>query len=409
MKFVENIDKEKYENFVMNHQKAHFMQSWEWGQFAIKGKKQIPLYVGMEDDNGNLLCAALLLKKSMPFGLSYVYCPRGYVIDFKNSDLLTQFTYFLKKYMHDNKIVYLKIDPDIKYQDIDELAKPVVNGENNYEIFDNLIKLGYQHKGFYKLYEGNQPRYTFRIDLTKTKEEIDSKMSKSFLKSVKRSYTYFLEIDNEPRIKEFCDLNKFNSGKDGFTPYTETYYQEFYKYFNEQSHVKFFNASVNIRKVLESIETELKEIENKKLTEKKHLADLENQEIRLKKDYEMFKKYDVDKLLVCSLICVYAGEKAWSLYIGSDELANYTFAVSRCYYDSIIDAKEMGYKIYDLFGTVGDPSTNYKNLAHLHDFKRKFGDEYIEFMGEFDLVNNKFMYKMLPGLLKVYRTIRKLK
>ena len=35
---------------------------------------------------------------------------------------------------------------------------------------------------------------------------------------------------------------------------------------------------------------------------------------------------------------------------------------------------------FDLFGTPGDPNTKYKNLAKLHDFKRKFGDEYIEFM-----------------------------
>lgn len=28
-----------------------------------------------------------------------------------------------------------------------------------------MLSLGYHHTGFYRLYEGNQPRYTFRINL----------------------------------------------------------------------------------------------------------------------------------------------------------------------------------------------------------------------------------------------------
>ena len=112
-------------------------------------------------------------------------------------------------------------------------------------------------------------------------------------------------------------------------------------------------------------------------------------------------------IVVCSLVCTYTKNYAWSLYIGSDNLANQTFAVSRSYYEAIKDAHDNGYEFFDLFGTVGDPNTNYKNLAHLHDFKRKFGDEYIEFIGEFDLVNKPFMYKILPIMLKVYRKLRR--
>ena len=111
--------------------------------------------------------------------------------------------------------------------------------------------------------------------------------------------------------------------------------------------------------------------------------------------------------MVCSLICTYTKNRAWSFFIGNDQLGNTTFAVSRCYYEAIKDAFDNGYEFFDLFGTVGDPNTKVKNLAKLHDFKRKFGDEYVEFIGEFDLINKKFMYKVLPILLKVYRKIRR--
>ena len=51
---------------------------------------------------------------------------------------------------------------------------------------------------------------------------------------------------------------------------------------------------------------------------------------------------------------------------------------------------DKGIKIYDQFGTIGDLSENNKRLG-LHEFKKKFGGDYIEFIGEFDLVNKKII------------------
>ena len=147
---------------------------------------------------------------------------------------------------------------------------------------------------------------------------------------------------------------------------------------------------------------------SKKIDEsKKNTTDIKNKILRLEKEKEVFSNIDKEEVCICSLICTYTKNRAWSLYIGSDDLANFTFAVVRSYYEAIKDAYENGYEFFDLFGTTGDPYTKYKNLAKLHDFKRKFGDEYIEFIGEFDLVNNKLLYKMLPILLKVYRKLRR--
>lgn len=64
MTFIENIDKERYVTFY-HEQHASFMQSYEWGIFNIESRHQIPHYVGMEE-NGNILCEALLLEKKVP-------------------------------------------------------------------------------------------------------------------------------------------------------------------------------------------------------------------------------------------------------------------------------------------------------------------------------------------------------
>ena len=407
MKFIENIDKDKYIKFTDNHQKSHFLQSYAWGQFCKRIKGQIPYYVGLENNDNNLVATALILLKKTPFGYSYGYCPRGFILDYRDLNLIKEFSSYLKQFMKDKKIIYIKFDPDISYQDIDEEARPIEGGNNNYELYNYMLSLGYKHTGFYKLYEGNQPRYTFRIDLNKDWEEIEAKMSKSFLKSVKRSELYDFEIDNEPNVENFYHLIQCNSSKDDFDAHNLNYYKIFTEELEKEKLVKYFNISIKPKNLINKF---TKDIDNLKLElekNKKRKIDIINQINKLEKDIEIFNTLKEEKVIICSLICTYTKNRAWSMFIGSNEVANLTFAVTRSYYEAIKDAYNKKYDFFDLFGTPGDPHTTYKNLAKLHDFKRKFGDKYIEFIGEFDLVNNKLLYKMLPCLLNVYRRIRK--
>lgn len=407
MKFIQNVEISKYREFENAHKKSHFLQSYEWGQFCKRAKRQIPRYVGMEDNDGNLVATCLILLRYTPFGFSYGYAPRGFVLDYNNKDVIKEFTNYLKQYMKDNKIIYIKFDPDIKYQDIDDDGNKIDGGENNYELYNYMLSLGYKHTGFYKLYEGNQPRYTFRIDLKKPWEEIEAKFNKSFMKSVKRSYSYNLVVDNDVKVDDFYRLIQSNSSKDDFDPHSLEYYKIFSEEMSKDNNMKYFNISIRPKELLDNISKEIDELNKELDVNKKKKVDIKNKIARLEKEKEVFSKIEKDEVCVCSLICTYTKNRAWSLYIGSDDLANFTFAVTRSYYEAIKDAYSNGYEFFDLFGTPGDPNTKYKNLAKLHDFKRKFGDEYIEFIGEFDLINNKILYKMLPIMLSVYRKLRR--
>ena len=407
MKFIENVEINRYREFESNHKKSHFLQSYEWGLFCKRAKGQVPCYVGMEDENGNLVATCLILLRKTPFGFSYGYAPRGFILDYSNKDVIKVFTTYLKEYMKNNKIIYIKFDTDIKYQDIDENGNKIDDGENNYELYDYMLSLGYKHTGFYRLYEGNQPRYTFRINLNKTWEEIEAKFNKSFMKSVKRSYSYNLIVDNDVKVDDFYRLLQSNSSKDDFDPHSLEYYKIFSEEMSKDNNMKYFNISIRPKELLNNISKEIDALNKELEVSKKKEADIKNKISRLEKEKEVFSKIDKDEVCICSLICTYTKTHAWSLYIGSDDLANFTFAVTRSYYEAIKDAYNNGYEFFDLFGTPGDPNTKYKNLAKLHDFKRKFGDEYIEFIGEFDLVNNKLLYKMLPIMLKVYRKLRR--
>ena len=124
----------------------------------------------------------------MPLGLCYYYCSRGYLIDFKDKELLKTFTEEIKKYLKRTNAIYLKINPEIMYQEIDKDGNRIEKGKNNIDILNNLINLGYKHQGFVKLYENNEPRYTFRRYFEQYKN-MDDIIILRFFRFVKSKYT----------------------------------------------------------------------------------------------------------------------------------------------------------------------------------------------------------------------------
>ena len=399
MKFVNNISEKEYQKFWEKTHNNHFMQSYEWGQICKKNRNQTPYYVGLKDDNDNLVAAALLLKKDTPLKMCYFYSPRGFTMDFTNKKILTEFTNGLKNFLKKENAIYLKLDPPLMYQEIDEEANKIENGKNNYKVYNNFLNLGYKHKGFNKLYEGNQPRYTFRTYFEKysTFEEVEKCFSKSFSRPVKRSYNYDLEIYESKEVKTFHDLIKIVSDKDGFNAYSYDYYKNVYDEFSKKGYIKIFNVKIDPKHLIDKFKEELEK-------EKK-----EDRKTKIQKDIEYFTNLSKEKeaYTIASLICTYSKTGAWSLYIGSDATAEYTGAINRLYYEFLKDAYENKYEYADLFGVVGDPKTKYKNLAGIYEYKRKIGGDYIEFIGEFDLINKPIWYNILPILLKIYRSIKK--
>lgn len=400
MKFIKDLSEKEYQAFWEKTPNNHFMQSYEWGQACKKNRDQIPCYVGLKNDKDELVAAALLLKKKTPLNMCYFYAPRGFTMNFEDNKVLTEFTNSLKNYLKEENAIYLKLDPPLMYQEVNTEGEKVEDGKNNYVIFNNFLNLGYKHKGFNKLYEGNQPRYTFRTYYNKYNsfDEVEKTFSKSFSKPLKRSYNYDIEIYQSDEVKTFHELIKLISDKDGFNEYSFNYYNNVYEELSKKGYIKVYNVTINPSKLIEKFTKELE-------TEKK-----EERKAKIQKDIEYFteiSKNHKDEYTCASLICTYSATGAWSLYIGNDKVATYTGTVNRLYYEFMKDAYDNGYEYADLFGVVGDPKTKYKNLAGIFEYKRKIGGDLIEFIGEFDLVNKPFWYKVLPTLLKIYRKIKR--
>ena len=414
MSIIKEISENEYKAFFKACPYNHFLQSYEWGPVAAE-RKQTPYYLGLVSEDGTIKAACLALKKNVPLiKKSYFYSPRGVLIDYSNFDLIDEFTVELKNYLKKQKAIYFKMDPAIIYEDIDKEANPIPDGNNNYELFNHLIKLGYHHHGFTKLFELNQPRYTFRIDTTKPFEEIEKNMNKSFLKKVRKSYYYEMEITHEYDNDKFYELMTSIANKDNFSGNSKKMHAKLDEIFSKSNMIEYFTIKIYPDKILKKVRKELdelkKDIDSNNISQAK-LNDAKEKIPRLEKDIEKFTPYEgkyPEGIVSLVQVCPKTDKGMWMVYIGNNDLATYTFAVNRDYYEAVKYACENKKEFLDLFGTVGLPHTKEKNYAGIHEYKSNLGGIYTEFIGEFDLVNNHFWYKVLPIIIGCYRKIKKI-
>ena len=126
-------------------------------------------------------------------------------------------------------------------------------------------------------------------------------------------------------------------------------------------------------------------------------------------DAEITKLVHSEKdIVLSSIITVKYGDKVWTVHGGNNSKLMELNGNYLCYYSIMRDAHEEGYKCMDCFGTCGYANPDKDNPIYgIHSFKKRLGGEYTEFIGEFDLITNKFMYSMFKLLIPIYRKIKR--
>lgn len=421
MEFIEELSEKEYEEFVSNAPKTHFMQSYAFGQVR-KMKGFIPHYVGLRDGK-KLVCAALLLEKKLIFSYSYYYVPRGYVIDYDNFQLLDEFTSCLKSFAKKNHAIFIKIDPDIKRWNLNGEGERVGDFNNN-SLIEHLKNIGYRHRGFNKGFEAEQPRFTFRLNLERTIDEIFKNFHPTTRKILNKGNKYQLEIykGGMDDIEDFYETMKETAKREGILQAPLSYYKTFYEEFNRDGHSDLYVAKVNVEKLkqimkenLESLEKDLESLNDEKYKNqeknKNKKQELSNQLSKLKKDYEEVLKIDLKEIVLSSIITVKYKDMVWTVHGGNHSILMNLNANYLLYYTIIEDAHKDGYKVVDFFGTCGEANPSQDNpIFGIHSFKKRLGGEYTEFIGEFDFVVNPVMYFLFIKLIPMYRKIvRKIK
>jgi len=146
MQVIEIKDKNLWNQFVTQNG-SQFLQSWEWGEFQRSlGRKTWIIGVEIDENemvgtrrhtNWNtkeheLICGALVVKHNLPLGRSYLYLPRGPVIEklkIKNQKLkiLGLFLEKIKEIAKAEKSIFIRMEPTIQGISIFNLKSEILN------------------------------------------------------------------------------------------------------------------------------------------------------------------------------------------------------------------------------------------------------------------------------------------
>ena len=252
-----------------------------------------------------------------------------------------------------------------------------------------------------------QPRYTFRISLKDDIDTIESRYTTTTKQRIKKAINsgVHVEVGSQEDVKEFSRLMKMTEKRQDFYSHSLDYYEYFYDVFSKNNMVKLYLGKIDISKIEERLTKELSILEeeyksleeqsSKKANNRK--KELEKNIVSIKEQLEFYKDKPKEDIVASSYLTVNYGNKSWALYAANDMDYKRLFPNYAVYQRQIRDAKEKGMEIFDVFGTIGDPNGG-SHLAGLHDFKKKWGGEYTEFIGEFD-------YVLKPCINFIYKNI----
>lgn len=401
MKII-NAEDKVFDQYVKNSNKPHFMQTSAWAKVNNKRgcKTHQLLFI---DDNENIVGSCMLVEKKILNYRSF-YCPRGFICDYQNKEIVKNIVESLKKFVKDHNGLYLKMDPDIIIRKLDKDTNVKETFEENLELIPYFESLGGKHRGFTKKFtETSCPRYTFRVNVDN--DDMLSTFHQTTRNLLKRNNPYGLKV----YIGTSNDLDKF------YEPMKETairkrmfledksFFDDFYNILHENGMSDLYIVTVNIKDLVRRYELlidnatqELKSLE--KSNKKGRINDLKDQLNKYNKELSIIKQINSEEITLSSMITAKFEDKVWTVHGANSTNLPFLNANYEMYYQILKDSKQQGYKQVDFYGSEGEIDKK-SDAFGIYQFKVRFGGDFDEFIGEFDFVVRPLAYKIMNYLL----------
>ena len=94
------LKEKEFKKFLDNSNEKTFLQTPSIAHLREK-EGWTPYYLGVKENN-KIICATMIVSKKRHFGKYEFYAPRGFLIDYKNYELLKYFTEEIKKFVKKN-------------------------------------------------------------------------------------------------------------------------------------------------------------------------------------------------------------------------------------------------------------------------------------------------------------------
>lgn len=413
MKLVE-LSKTEFNEFTNYLEICPFEQSIYWANFK-SGENWHPYFLGLEDKNKLLGATLLLANENKSIKKRFFYAPQGFLIDYKNYDLLEVFTKEIINFVKEKNGIYLKIDPEILTTEKDEDGKELQGGINNLFIKDYLLKLGFIETDNNTI----NPKYTMKLDLTdKSLNDILNNMSKKARQIIKRNERlgYIVRELKQDELPIFIKTMDKISSKFNTIEYELPFYEDLASAFTKE-HLKIMIAELDLNTTLNNLKKEEKVLQiekekriglyqNNQLTEEtfieKELGYKEQINIinkRRKYYLSLKEKTANDKIFLGGYLFLMYGKEITALIGGmDDEYIDLDVSYS-IHFKMLKKAIEYGYRSY-----------NFYEVKDVNDggffFKQNFGAKLFEHIGEFDYPIDLNSYKKYKKYFPLYYGVK---
>lgn len=401
MKFLTDINNEKYTEFIKSHKHGNMMQAIEWS--AIKNTWGA-VRVAVSDDEDNIIAAAQVLTRK---GLWYV--PRGPILDYNNKELLGFFLTNLKKFAKTKQAKLVKLDIPIAVKD-EKLAnfKDVDVNRSNDELIKTFKSYGYNHKGFsLDMSSTIQPRFNTVTKLEKPIPDLFSKDTRRLIRDADKKFVEVRRCGKE-NLDDFLFALACTEKRKNISLRGREYFENLLDTFGDNA--LLYISYINVEKALkechnrkENLEKEIEELGEKSPKKKRTL---EEQVAGTDKLIALFNGLEIEDKskdqVISAAITIAYGNHAEIIYAGMNEDFAKLPAQYKVFSDTMKKAQEMGISEVSMGGIEGSLNDS------LLGFKSKFSPNIVEYYGEFDLVISHVFNLMYNYGLPLRRKILKL-
>lgn len=210
-------NKKQLNDFVGSQKHSQFLQAWQWGEFHKIVSENV-FRVGVED-GGKLIAAATIIKKALPMGKKYFYCPRGPIMEEGKkvdvSQILELLLSGIKDLAAEEDVMFFRFDPLSKTKAATFEIHKTINIEPDQTLILNL------EKSEPELLKGMHPKTRYNINLAQ----------KRGVKIIEAG---------SGRFEEFWQLMCQTGERDNFRTHGISYYKEMLKADND--FIKLFFA-----------------------------------------------------------------------------------------------------------------------------------------------------------------------
>lgn len=413
------IEKEEFNNISKTYDNALFCQTSNWGVLkSYTGWKALHL---VYKENNEIKGAVLVLLKKMPIINYYMaYSPRGFLTDFENHDLVEKFSKELIAYLKNKHVFEYMMDPYVLLNHRDINGDIINDGFDNHKLVDKLISIGFKHTGYNIYNENLEPRWLFRVNMDgKTIDEVTKEFSKETLRRSKRKDFLGISVRElkEDEVDIFKKLMADTAKRRGFIDRPFGYYKQMYDAMHDDGILRYMTTEIDVDKCRANVNAEIEKI-NARITklkryEEQNVNQLKEEDKRLAANQKILANLDDleknrGKIVPLSVVCLLTyGKEAIQLLAGNDEEYMQHFSTSYIIASECIKmCKAEGYSYYNFYGITGDFNPKGESYG-LYTYKKQYGGEVLELIGQFEYTINSFVKSLYDILLKVYKLTKK--